>query len=351
MPHKTTDDLTGFLFTAIGQHWIVDPFVLIYHDDAAIRMNYANGKLTNHGVIYGELFGVYAVGNNPTIINKPGGLIKALEESAIVTGSGGAGMTVVNHGAVIGTSDTGLSIFLLAKDAFVDNRETGLVRGYEIGLSTSAIDAEVANAGKIVGQNDLGVAVAGGNVDLLNAKPGLVKGPVAIRSTETGNLFLDNRGKIDGRIDLDAGGQDDKIVNKGIITSRVDLGGGNDMFVFAGGRQGKVNGEAGSDRFDFRNKLVKKEHAPTIGDFDVAADTIGVSKALFKDIGPKGASLKKKYFEVGKKADDSNDRFIYNDDNGKLFFDKDGVGGAGHKLIAKLDDGLNLKAGDFLVLS
>jgi hypothetical protein len=35
---------------------------------------------------------------------------------------------------------------------------------------------------------------------------------------------------------------------------------------------------------------------------------------------------------------DSNDRVLYNSDNGRLYFDKDGLGGSAPKLIAILDN-------------
>jgi hypothetical protein len=63
-----------------------------------------------------------------------------------------------------------------------------------------------------------------------------------------------------------------------------------------------------------------------------------------------GTSLgKKEYFE-GKKAKDKSDHIIYNEKNGKLFYDEDGKGGTGQKLIAKLEKGTDLDHTDFLIV-
>ena len=164
-----------------------------------------------------------------------------------------------------------------------------------------------------------------------------------------GQIFLKNKGKIVGDIDcstvLDA---TDKVVNKGKIKGIVELGLGEDKFVFAGGKQGKVFGEEDADTFVFKGKLAPQKHVAKIADFSAEEDTILLSRKLFKDIGDKGA-LKGKFFHVGNNAADEDDRIIYDKKSGKLWSDRDGMGGDDAKLVAKLDDGLSLKAGDFLV--
>ena len=55
-------------------------------------------------------------------------------------------------------------------------------------------------------------------------------------------------------------------------------------------------------------------------------------------------------FRIGAGAADASDRIIYDDDNGALFFDPDGLGGAAAVRFATLDAGLAMSNVDFLVV-
>ena len=117
---------------------------------------------------------------------------------------------------------------------------------------------------------------------------------------------------------------------------------GND--VLDGGRhKDKLTGGDGADAFIFADKL-KNKWADTITDFEVNEDTIQLDKSVFKKI---GNSLSKKEFEIGKKADDKNDRIIYDNKSGKLFHDANGDKSGKQKLFAILDKKLKLDHNDF----
>jgi Ca2+-binding RTX toxin-like protein len=53
---------------------------------------------------------------------------------------------------------------------------------------------------------------------------------------------------------------------------------------------------------------------------------------------------------TGDRARDGNDRVIYDERTGKLFYDVDSKGGAGKVLFAKLTDHPDLSASDFLIV-
>ena len=63
----------------------------------------------------------------------------------------------------------------------------------------------------------------------------------------------------------------------------------------------------------------------------------------------KEGALQPKRFVVGTQAGDADDRLIYDDATGKLFFDADGTGAGEKQLIARLSGAPALSAGDFFV--
>jgi Ca2+-binding RTX toxin-like protein len=133
-------------------------------------------------------------------------------------------------------------------------------------------------------------------------------------------------------------------------------GGGNDTLSGSGGADvlnggvGKdtLGGGAGKDFFLFNSKL-GAAHADTITDYNVAADTIRLENAIFKQAGAKG-TLTVAAFWKGASAHDANDRIIYDAATGALFYDPDGNGAAAALRFATLDDGLNLTARDFVII-
>lgn len=109
----------------------------------------------------------------------------------------------------------------------------------------------------------------------------------------------------------------------------------------------RLTGGAGKDQFGFR---VRKDQFDRITDFSVREDTILLEQAGFK-AGLKMGILNAKQFQIGKRATDGNDRFIYNRATGALYFDKDGVGGAAQLQIAQLFKGLSLTHRNILVVA
>jgi Ca2+-binding RTX toxin-like protein len=138
------------------------------------------------------------------------------------------------------------------------------------------------------------------------------------------------------------GGGAANTINASAATIRVLLegAGGNDTITGGSGNDdltGGVNsdnvtGGAGNDRFIY---TAINHRIDTITDFTPGQDTLVFSASGFGGgltVGTLGATQ----FVLGTSSADASDRFIYNGNNGQLFFDSDGTGSSGQLLIATL---------------
>jgi hypothetical protein len=107
-----------------------------------------------------------------------------------------------------------------------------------------------------------------------------------------------------------------------------------------------LEGGGGKDVFRFSQKA-GGANADLIIDFKSGSDVIELSGRIFTKARFDEDGLSKKSFVVGEEAEDRNDRVIYNDDTGELFYDKNGSERGGQKLIAILDPDVDLSRGDF----
>jgi Ca2+-binding RTX toxin-like protein len=141
------------------------------------------------------------------------------------------------------------------------------------------------------------------------------------------------------------GGNDD--VRGGAGDDALDGGKGDDLL---GGGAGKniLKGGAGADSFLFDS--TPGESSPdVIKDFKPGTDHILLDQTAFEGIGPVGA-VSAALFDVGSEALGANTRILYDSENGLLLYDKDGTGGSKGVVFAKLDSGLDIGAGDFLIV-
>lgn len=325
-------------------------------DGDSIITGRAKSALINNGQVLSDMWsgvGLYGEGT-AVVTNNADGLIKGGVAGIWVNAfPNGVAATILNHGEVRGETGSGVQFGFFSGGNLLANH--GLIFGGVNGVSASARtgDTTIENFGVLRG-GTYGVLVNSGSADVVNTinnhTGGKIKGTEAgIGVPSGGQIVVKNKGKIIGGIDCDADGRGDKVVNKKKIKGETELGPGEDKFVFAGGKQGKVFGEADADKFVFKGKLAPEKHVAKIGDFAPGEDMILLSKGLFKGIGEKGP-LKGKYFHAGKKAADEDDRIVYDRDSGKVWFDKDGQGGAEAKLFAKLKGDTKLKADDFIVV-
>jgi Ca2+-binding RTX toxin-like protein len=132
-------------------------------------------------------------------------------------------------------------------------------------------------------------------------------------------------------------------------------GSGNDTLIGAAGNDtliGSVGndtltGGAGSDRFVFQSR---NQRVDRITDFNPVNDFILVSARGFGGGLVGGRALASSQFRLGSVALDGDDRFIYNQTSGALFFDADGNGTAFARVaIASLTSGVALTSADIFV--
>ena len=160
---------------------------------------------------------------------------------------------------------------------------------------------------------------------------------------------------IDGNDYLDSGAGMDHL-NGGIGNDTLIGGSGNDFFIgddgndllFGGTGTDTLGGGAGVDQFIF-NSVLRVTNVDEVQDFEVNIDKIVLDNDIFTALGITGP-LAAGRFKIGAAATDANDRIIYNDATGGLFYDKDGIGGAAQIKFAVLDPALLMDAGDFRVI-
>jgi Ca2+-binding RTX toxin-like protein len=121
-------------------------------------------------------------------------------------------------------------------------------------------------------------------------------------------------------------------------TNVLDGKGGNDTLM----------GGADADTFAFTTAL-GAGNVDRIIDFQAGTDKFALDNAVFTTIGANGP-LSAGAFVNGAAAGDANDRIIYNQATGQLFFDADGTGGVAAVLFATLDTKPALTAADFMVI-
>jgi VCBS repeat-containing protein len=108
-----------------------------------------------------------------------------------------------------------------------------------------------------------------------------------------------------------------------------------------------LQGFGGADTFAFTTAL-GAGNVDTIADFLSATDKIALDDAVFTGLGLGG--LPPSVFHIGTEATDEDQRIIYDDATGQLYYDADGSGAEAAVLFATVDPGTIITAGDFTVI-
>jgi len=123
------------------------------------------------------------------------------------------------------------------------------------------------------------------------------------------------------------------------------VGGDGDDLLIGGLGRDVLTGNAGFDVYLFDSP---REGSDTIRDFDITDDSIVMSaKGFGGDL--KTGTLPDQQFALAGKQSGSDYRFIYNQSNGRLFFDSDGNGSNSQREIARLTNAPELVASDIII--
>jgi Ca2+-binding RTX toxin-like protein len=127
---------------------------------------------------------------------------------------------------------------------------------------------------------------------------------------------------------------------------------GNNGNNVLGGGDGndQLTGAGGQNSFLFDTALNATFNVDTITDFIAADDTILLDQTIFSSALGLG-NIEDGEFRIGAAALDVNDRIVYNDVTGALYYDSDGSDGAPQIQFAALESGLALTHLDFLVVA
>ncbi len=128
---------------------------------------------------------------------------------------------------------------------------------------------------------------------------------------------------------------------------------GNDI-LHGGAGNDKLHGGAGRDAFVFDSKPSKASNLDRIYDFDPTYDSIRLDDRIFTELSSGSASRPKAFtadmFIKASRAQDREDRIVYDRKTGALSYDADGTGAAAPVKIAILDRNLKLGHQDFFVV-
>ncbi len=144
------------------------------------------------------------------------------------------------------------------------------------------------------------------------------------------------------------GNGENNVLTGNIAGNTLSAGAGNDQLI--GGKGNDIlNGGAGADHFVFDFKPSAYNNIDRIEDFsESAGDKIVLDHEVFTAIDT--ANFSAGNFVLGTKALDSNDRLIYDQTTGKLYYDADGSGLGAAVQIATLSNLAALHHDDFLFL-
>ncbi|MFN0194175.1 MAG: calcium-binding protein [Aestuariivirga sp.] len=124
-------------------------------------------------------------------------------------------------------------------------------------------------------------------------------------------------------------------------------GNGGNNFIDGKGGNDTLIGQGGSDQFLFTTALNAANNVDIISDFDPANDFLRLDDAIFTQIAT--GFLSAAAFHAGTAATTAAHRIIYNSATGDVFYDANGVGGAGQIKFANVGIGTALTQADIFV--
>lgn len=164
---------------------------------------------------------------------------------------------------------------------------------------------------------------------------------IALTGNEFGNIITGNAGA-----SALSGNSGDDTLNGGGGNDTLRGGIGNDTLIGGAGND-TLTGGTGNDFFRFSAAL-GPGNVDQISDYAAANDTIQLDRTVFT--GLTAGVLASGAFTVGSAAVDADDRIVYDQTTGRIWFDADGNGAGAAIHFATVSAGLVLTSGEFVVL-
>jgi Ca2+-binding RTX toxin-like protein len=197
-----------------------------------------------------------------------------------------------------------------------------------------------------VGAGDTVVeAPGGGTSDVVRSAVSLTLGANVEHLVLTSNLDHNGTGNALGNNIV--GNARNNTIDGGAGSDLLEGNAGNDTLIGGLGID-LLEGGAGGDIFVF-NAALAVANRDQIADFNAAADTLRLENAVMTKLGAAGA-LNVSAFFAGRGPHDADDRIIYDQTSGGLFYDDDGNGAHAAVQLALLTNKPTLTAADFVVI-
>lgn len=160
-----------------------------------------------------------------------------------------------------------------------------------------------------------------------------------------GTRFADRLVGDDAANNLQGQSGDDRLI--GNLGNDTIIGGSGNDNLSGGYGNDVLLGDSGRDVFTFDSTLNALENVDRIRSFSIKNDTIRLDDAIFAGLAR--GRLTDAAFYRGMEAHDSNDRIIYDQVTGALYYDPDGNGVAAQVQFARMSPRVGLKNDDFSV--
>ena len=349
-----------------------------FDDVGAFRINAYDTTVVNHGLIasdgFAMVFNGQAATGESSLVNTG-----TIDGTKVGISHGGSGtttetLTVLNSGTISGGSESydSLSIWI-AKDEITNNGKMigdahlgggndlydgrlGTIQGDVFGdIGNDRLYAGAGND-RLFGQDGNDTLMGGAGADYLSGGSGSDRASYASASkaviVSLSNPAInsgDAKGDTFSSIEHLTGSNYDDALNGNSGNNAINGAAGNDTIKGYAGND-TLTGYSGADIFVFSTALDASTNVDTITDYSFSADTIQLDDAVFTALATGVLASAAFRSNTTGLAQDADDRIIYENDTGELYYDANGSGSGAGILFAKVGIGLGLTNADFVVI-
>jgi len=357
--------------------------------NASFNLVFATEEFTGEDNFYNDVFGLFLNGENiafvpgttdPVAVNTVDEILAVSNESSnnfgysSFTNSFTVELTDLEPGTNslrLAIADTGDEIadsaIFIAGDVTVENQSVNVVSSPIDGefVGTEGNDGITGDEGdnSLLGRSGNDAIDGGAGSDILNGGEGIDTAVyqfdpsgVSITLDSDTAINMDGFGDVETLIDIeniigsefndDLNGNDEANSISGRDSLDDIFGNGGDDLLTGGNGSDFLTGGSGSDRFIY---LSPNEGGDMITDFEVGIDKITLVANGFGG-GLEAGSLPANRFTLGTSATTGQQRIIFDDATGELFFDRNGNRAGGQDLIANLGSDSSFSASDIELL-